>query len=125
MVNPLQTSLQKRQKKLPESVAANLSNDAVVISSVGAKHSNGCCPSVNQYMECKRKAGKYTERTNLILHDIVSHMTLKTNRFADADYIRSLMKKVLPGRKSITAKEIYNVRLRAIMFIKGRREETG
>jgi hypothetical protein len=36
-------------------------------------------------------------------------MTLKDNGFADASYIRALMKKALPNGKAISSQEIFNV----------------
>ena len=58
---------------------------------------------INMYYE-KKKSGEYSKVTSQILYQIVTHTTLKTNGFADADYIRSLMKHALTKRVSISAK---------------------
>ena len=73
---------------------------------------------MKQYTWCKTKAGQYSNQTALVLHHLVSYMVLKSNGFADASYIRSLMRKALPDRKSITSQDIYNVRVRANMLMK-------
>ena len=39
-------------------------------------------------------------------------MVIKTNGFADAGYIRSLRRKALPNRKTITSQEAFNARIR-------------
>ena len=45
-------------------------------------------------------------------------MTLKSNGYADASYIRSLMKKYMPKRKAILPSNVCNIRVRAKMLMK-------
>ena len=104
--------------KLTQDERNKLGSTSISIVFVRAKYTNGCSPSQNQYILCKKKSGEYSKVTSQILHQIVTHTTLKTNGFADADYICSLMKHALPKRVSISAKNIYNVRVRANMLKK-------
>ena len=52
------------------------------------------------------------------MHQLVSHMTLKDNEYADASYVRALMKKALPNGKSISSQENFNVRVRANLLMR-------
>ena len=92
--------------------------NAIIINAVCANHTNGCSPGRNQYIICKKKAGGYAKELNIILHQIVNHMTLKDNGYIDPSYIRSLMKKVLPAGKAIYPQLVFNVRVRAKMLMK-------
>ena len=45
-------------------------------------------------------------------------MTHKTNGYADASFVRTLIFEALPKRKAISAQEVYNVCIRAKMLMK-------
>ena len=114
-VKPLCTSA---RRSMSEDQLTDLGKNAITISSVCAHHTNGCCPGRNQYIICKKKAGGYAKELNIILHQIINHMTLKDNGYADPSYIRSLMKKVLPAGEAIYPQEVFNLRVRAKMLMK-------
>jgi hypothetical protein len=101
----------KIKKALGYDLLTDLGEKSVFVKLVSAVHSNGCCPGRNQYIICKKKAGGYAKELNVILHQLVSHMTLKDNGFADSFYIRALMKKSLPNGKAISRQNIFNVRV--------------
>ena len=108
----------KHKKALGYDLLTDLGEKAVFIKLVCAEHTNGCCHGRNQYIICKKKAGGYAKELNVILHQLVAHMTLKDNGFADASYIRALMKKALPNAKAISSQEVFNVRVQAKLLMR-------
>ena len=56
--------------------------------------------------------------SSLVHCHLVSFMVLKTNGFAEASLICSLMRKALPYCKAISAQDVYNVRVSAIILMK-------
>ena len=79
-LKPLSASARKCMSKEQLTV---LGKSAVTISFVCPHHTNGCCPGRNQYISCKKKAGGYAKQLNVVLHEIVTHMTLKDNGYAE------------------------------------------
>ena len=75
----------------------HLNSDAnrclIVIINAVLEHGNECISSKDQFTYCKNKAGLYSNVTSLVLQYLVSYMFIKTNGFADAGYIRSLIRK--------------------------------
>ena len=95
----------------------------IKITTVGAKHTNGCEPGAKQYTLARIKAGEYAHATLQVLAQLVSHMILRSTTVVDPNYIQELMKKSLPARKAINYLDIYNLRIRALMLIKKMKSE--
>ena len=104
-------------KRKNTSVVKSHDEYPVIINNVDPHHTNSCVPGKNQLLLTNTRAGVYSKATSLVLNELVKYMVLNPNGYADAPYIRSLMTRALPNRKSVTSQDIYNVRLRAIMFM--------
>ena len=72
----------------------------IKITTVGSEHTNGCEPDPIQYIFARTKVGEYAHTTSQVLSQLVSHMILRSTTDVDPNYIRELMKKVLPDRKN-------------------------
>ena len=108
----------KLRNSLGNDQLTDLGVNAIIIKHVSAVHSNRCFPGRNQYIICKKAAGGYAKEMNVIMHQLVSHMTLKDNGYADASYVRALMKKALPNGKAISSQEIFNACVRAKLMMR-------
>ena len=59
----------------------------IKITTVGAKHTNGCEPGAKQYTLARTKAGEYAHATLQVLAQLVSHTILISTTVVDPNYI--------------------------------------
>ena len=85
------------------------------VREVHPKHSRGCNPSPDQLVQCKTAAGEYAKYQQIILHQLIHY--LSTGRNTEPTFLRDMLSKVLPRRKSITSHDLFNTIVRAQMLI--------
>ena len=99
-----------RYKKLPKE------NGKIIITHVSLSHTNRCMPSSNQLVRQKTIAGDFTKNVHPVLQILANQLSVGEK--PHYGYIRTLLKQVLPARKEVTRRDIWNTRIRAKMFLK-------
>ena len=89
--------------------------DIVRITKVSPKHTNTCQPCSNQLTIARTKARHYAKLSLCSMRDVMN--LIDAHHHVPSKILKPFVKKVLPGRKSISAQDIANIRVRARVIL--------